>query len=197
MRITVERHPLQRREDVFERYLDLSYESFPPLYDILSTLDTKNYVNEMMEIQALKVNLTAANPVDTGLQTFHTILVTIQQNKDRLAEITNEAYRDLAVWNDGLYHVMRFYSFNRNVLLEDPMVSDLKNRELQTAAIDRTLNEIVDARVYCEHQVDVIKMFLKQCDNVYNNLKSTNDNISRQITVIDQQMAIGEIKKVY
>lgn len=173
---------------------DLSLENFPNFVTTVEQTKDINFDDSGYEIKQFRV-LLDADPPAIGVGTLNIRLQEVQSFKDRLAFIMTDALSILSTWEELYFVANRFYKANYDKLMMEDYVRKLSNQELRKAEVDKRLKDVVVIKDHCEFNVDKIKTFLKQCDVVFNNLKSTNDNISRQITVVGQQIEIREISR--
>lgn len=173
---------------------DLSEENFNPLKEVILSNDELDYNELFEEVNNMNTRLNAS-PVDAGLDAFHKLLAQVQAYKDRLVGIMIDVYSLDNEWGTYLFVVDKFYNHNKNALFTESYIQELKNQALRDAEVDRKLAGMVMVKDFCNLQLSRIKSFLRQCDLVYNNLKSANDNIDKQIRVIQQQISIREISE--
>lgn len=178
----------------FEFAKDLSEENYKMISNYIYECSLHNYGVAYEAIRGMST-LLDKDPTEVGIKSLNGHMRDVQAHKDNLARLTVDAHKDLHDWENLLFYVNKFYVHNKNQLFTQDWVKELKNQDLRVAAVDSKVVHIVNLKDYCELRISTIKNFLKQCDVVFNNLKSTNDNISRQITVIQQQIDIAEIKR--
>jgi len=199
MKISVEEHPLFSRnmKSRLSSLNDLNYESFDSIVNyITDNLSVVYFGKEYKEIKKSFVVLNA-RPESNGLGTLNSKINEIQGLKDRVASIMLDVYNNLGIWERILFYIEKFHKYNMNKLFSSDEIKELKNQDLRIAGAEEKIPKIINMKDFCIQQISEIKNFLKQCDIAFNNLKSVNDNVSRQITVIQQQMDIGEIRKKY
>lgn len=173
---------------------DLSLENFENFIKEVSQAKNPDFEDVSYEIKQFRVQLDA-DPPSIGVGTLNLRLQQVQSFKDRLAFIMTDTLSIQSVWDELLFVAKKFYKYNYDNLMVQKYIRDLPNQDIRKAEVDKVLKRVVATEDHCKFNVDKIKMFLNQCDIVYNNMKSTNDNISRQITVVGQQIEIREISR--
>jgi len=173
---------------------ELSYTFFEDIYNYLSEQESLSYDDISYELTQIKAFMDP-DPTNLGLNSLNLRLQQVQAQKDRLATILVRLYSEKSRWEKFRFVVEKFFEKNKRDLLSDKSIESLRNQQLQIAAVERRLPLIVKARDLCDLHLVELNSLIKQSEVVFNNMKSINDNISRQITVIQQQIAINEIQR--
>lgn len=174
-----------------------------PLVDIEGAEDIKNeyvsyempdYPGFIQELQGTGVQLTE-DPGGVPLAELNKNIAHIDAQKTRISTILtraieNESDLDVIARKAAIIYKREFDTY----LLKDP-VRSLPNKELREAGCNvllKELKEVVDSIQGSHAQA---KSFVRIVQGVLDKLDSTNKNISRQITVLQLQMDIGEMQR--
>ena len=154
-------------------------------------LDYEPLVKELNE-QNVSLN---EDPSAVPLNRLNAQIAQVDAQKTRAATIFSKAILN----EDGLNVLAKkinamFKAEFDNRLPQSP-VKDFSNKELREGACNTLLAELKDAVSAIEGSLSQAKTFTKIVQNEFNKLDSTNKNISRQITVLQTQIEIGEIHR--
>jgi len=161
-------------------------------YGNYSMPDYQGFINEL---QGTGVSL-QEDPGSEQLSELNKKIAQIDTQKTRIATILT-----MAIANENSLDVLarKAYAIYKREfdkrLPKDP-IRGLPNRELREAACNtllQELKELVDAIDGSQAQA---KSFTRIVSTTLDKLDSTNKNISRQITVLQSQLAVGEIQRM-
>jgi hypothetical protein len=109
------------------------------------------------------------------------VLAKVQSYKDRLAELKKEVIT-------AIYFYDRLYTqATDHIRLSYSEVRELQSEELRKAIIAEALREFETPRARAHFAEELIKVGA-------DNLTSKNDNASRQLSVIQEQIKLGELQ---
>jgi hypothetical protein len=160
-------------------------------YAVYQILD---YENLIKELNASGIEL-SEDPSAVPLNELNAKIAQVDAQKTRVATIltqaiVNENGLDVLVKKiNSLYKA----EFDRR-LPQDP-VKNFSNASLREGACNSILAELKGVVHAVEGSLSQAKTFTKVVQNELAKLDSTNKNISRQITVLQIQIEIGEIKR--
>jgi len=156
-----------------------------------STID---FVSFIQEAGTMEVHL-PKDPVAEGLGKFHDLLHLTQQFKNRLSTIISSVISSKATWDTYKGRLDKIYSTRKNRLLQEPEIKNLKSDEMRKATCELRMPNVTQLLEYVEETQTYIDNVLKILRQREETLKSTNDNLSRQVSVVQQQIEIGEIPR--
>lgn len=169
-----------------------------PDYVVLSRqfveLDLLNYPELLKEIKNYTVYLDP-DPTAAGLASLNAKISQVDAFRSRVATVLGDAIENESKLDAIVRDAKRMYATQYDAWMLTPPVSDYKNKEQRVAAAEYVmalLKEFVDT---IENSMDLAKSFTAQVKSVAEKLNSTNMNISRQVTVIQLQNEIGEIRR--
>lgn len=164
------------------------------LVDAYGNYQIPDYQGFINELQSTGVVL-QEDPGSQPLSELNKKIAQIDAQKTRIVTIltmaiANESELDTFARKAQVLYKREFDSR----LLKDP-VKGLSNKESREAACNvilQNLKELVDAIIGSHMQA---KSFTRIVSTVFDKLDSTNKNISRQITVLQSQLNLGEIQR--
>ena len=158
-----------------------------------------NYVLLDYEVLIKELNahgvLLNEDPGSVPLNKLNAQIAQVDAQKTRTATIFSQAITNedgLNVLNKKINALFKAEFDNR---LPQPPVKDFSNKELREGACNTLLAELKGAVSAIEGSLSQAKTFTKVVQNELSKLDSTNKNISRQITVLQIQIEIGEIRR--
>jgi hypothetical protein len=153
-----------------------------------------NYQNLLDEVKNFGVALDE-DPSSQSLSVLNTKISSIDAQQTRVARILGTAIQnesEIGLLVDRLTGI-RTREFNK--LLVSNEIKTLANKELREAAVGNVLCELDELMSDIEGSHSRAKSFTKIIKNIFDMLDITNKNISRQVTVLQLQMDIGEIAR--
>ena len=141
---------------------------------MLKTLPRLNRASLRLEMEDMFVNI-QENPTTKDLNEG---LAKAQGYKDRLSEIYTLALRELKLRSrtmDMLYDAINYVSTAKSA--------------------DKRKGEATMKYPMLIIQKDAAETFLKEVEHVLQNIKSSHDSISRQITLMQIQLQLGEVRR--
>ena len=160
-------------------------------YTNYQLLDYETLIKEL-NAQGVALN---EDPGAVPLNKLNAQIAQVDAQKTRAATIFSHAITN----EDGLSVLSKkinalFKAEFDNRLPQSP-VKDFSNKELREGACNTLLAELKGAVSAVEGSLSQAKTFTKVVQNELSKLDSTNKNISRQITVLQIQIEIGEIRR--
>ena len=153
-----------------------------------------DYETLIKELNAQGVALND-DPGAVPLNKLNAQIAQVDAQKTRAATIFSKAITNedgLNVLNKKINALFKAEFDNR---LPQSPVKDFSNKELREGACNTLLAELKGAVSAIEGSLSQAKTFTKVVQNELGKLDSTNKNISRQITVLQIQIEIGEIRR--
>lgn len=175
----------------------ISLEKIPGAVAIMDTYANYSLLDYDALIKELNMQGVALNedPGAVPLNKLNAQIAQVDAQKTRTATIFSQAIVNedgLNVLNKKINALFKAEFDNR---LPQPPVKDFSNKELREGACNTLLAELKGAVSAIEGSLSQAKTFTKVVQNELTKLDSTNKNISRQITVLQTQIEIGEIRR--
>ena len=160
-------------------------------YTNYTLLDYATLIDEL-SVQGVELS---EDPGAVPLNKLNAQIAQVDAQKTRAATIFSAAITN----EDGLNVLVKkinaiFKAEFDNRLPQSP-VKDFSNKELREGACNTLLAELKAVVLDVEGSLSQAKTFTRVVQNELGKLDSTNKNISRQITVLQTQIAICEIKR--
>jgi hypothetical protein len=152
---------------------------------------TEEQINERLEeVKKIRFFLDA-DPTVLGLNSLLTKLAECQLQKDRVSFLVMEAMKNMSEHEIQKEMTQGDYDRNMDLALTDPQVAAQKSAELRQTHAKLKMPE----KVLALHQMEVASIraswYLKILQSMYSNLESANNNLSRQITVLQLESGIN------
>lgn len=153
---------------------------------------TEEQINERLEeVKKIRFFLDA-DPTVLGLNSLLTKLAEVQLQKDRVSFLVMESMKNMS--EHEIQKEMTQGEYDRNLemyLATDPGVAAQKSAEMRQTHAKLKMPE----KVLALHQAEVASIraswYMKILQNMYSNLESANNNLSRQITVLQLEQGIS------
>jgi dTDP-4-amino-4,6-dideoxygalactose transaminase len=147
------------------------------------------------ELQSVTIVLDA-DPVKEGLASINRKIAEIQAQKERIGALYVEAIKNKSEAEILLEAKKGEHGRQLDELLfTDEDVKSQKSAELRKAAANVKTKDLVVAMAYAELDQQKADTYYKCVQQVYGHLESANANLSRQISVIQMGVQLGEISK--
>lgn len=154
-------------------------------------LKTVDYESRLSELKKYRVELDP-DPVVKGLNSLHEKLAQVQAYKDRACSLLVEAHQNVNDYEIVYESVKREYETKLNELLvNDKEIQNLKSDRLRLASADLKLSELLIKLHDASLELLRAKSYLKCVQTVYDNLCSTNANLTQQIYVVQLGLRSG------
>ena len=155
----------------------------------------EKYSELRKELASIHIELDA-DPAAIGIGHLNEKIAEVHALKERVSGILSEAIANVAD-REHLYQETKIaYEAKFDAILNgDTTISQLKSDALRRAAVNSQLPE--EFAKACALKIDLgdAESFQKLVQSKYNLLDSANTNISRQISVIQLQLEVGEINR--
>jgi hypothetical protein len=175
----------------------IALDSIPGAREIINEYANYVLLNYDVLIKELNVQGVILNedPGAVPLNKLNAQIAQVDAQKTRTATIFSQAIAN----EEGLGVLVKkingiFKAEFDNRLPQSP-IKDFSNKELREGACNSLLAELKSATVAIEGSLAQAKTFTRIVQNELAKLDSTNKNISRQITVLQIQIEIGEIRR--
>ncbi len=175
----------------------VTLDNIPGATEIISEYTNYQLLDYEILIKELNIQGVALNedPGAVPLNKLNAQIAQVDAQKTRTATIFSHAIINedgLSVLNKKINALFKAEFDNR---LPQSPVKDFSNKELREGACNTLLAELKGAVSAVEGSLSQAKTFTKVVQNELSKLDSTNKNISRQITVLQIQIEIGEIRR--
>lgn len=144
----------------------------------LTVVDYKVLSDEMKKMQ---VNLPATF-THASIDSVNDIISKIQGYRNRMLEIS------LISIYDKSYRKRYYEMALEHILSTNDEIAEKKSDKLRTASANIIIRDLEEAMFRSE-------LFAEMAEKVEENLKIVNDNVSRQLSAVQTQVALGEIRR--
>jgi SMC interacting uncharacterized protein involved in chromosome segregation len=149
----------------------------------------------LSELQKISVTLDS-DPVSQGLVSINKKIAEIQSYKDRTNSLLLEAIKNRHTAEDAFERLKFAHEAEVDKLLAtDSEVQNQKSEKLRVAVANSRNPEAVLKLHYAELELAHADSYYKQVQHVYSHLEGVNAALSRQISVIQMSVAVGEISR--
>ena len=159
-----------------------------------ASLEILDYAPLIKEVQQTGVAL-SEDPSSSGLHVLNAQIAKIDAQKTRVASILSKAIENEDALQSLHKKILGVYKREFDSHLPESPVRDFPNAASREAACNTLLKNLKELVNDIEGSLSNAKTFSKVVTNELNKLDSTNKNISRQITVIQHQLELGEIQR--
>lgn len=135
------------------------------------------------------------DPGAVPLNKLNAQIAQVDAQKTRTATIFSQAITNEDGLNVLVKKISAIFKAEFDSRLPQSPVKDFSNKELREGACNTLLAKLKDAISAIEGSLSQARTFTKVVQNELSKLDSTNKNISRQITVLQIQIEIGEIRR--
>ena len=136
------------------------------------------------------------DPSSTGISEFNLLFSNIDSALDRVSTIILELFSSESEIRSIYRDVMRLYNEEINKCLLDETTKKLRNQQLQKADAESKIDpELMKLKLEIENEVEDIDHLIKEVKMKLTRLADKKDTVSRQITVIQLQLQVGEISR--
>lgn len=164
------------------------------LRERFKNLKPLNYSEKENELKGYKVDLDS-DPTSVGVGNLNAKIAEVDGYMGRTATILMNAIANEGVFNSLFNDVQQLYNKYLRIQLQQEDVAKLSNQNLRQAAAEDKIEDIGKLKYVVEKALSNAKTHTKICREKLDSLDTTNKNISRQITVIQTQIEIGEIQR--
>jgi len=148
------------------------------------------------ELNAISI-LLEGDPATVGIVTINKKIAEVNAMRERVAAVLSEAIANVYE-REHFYEEMKLdYDIKfQKTLNGDPSIQSLKSDTLRVAAVNAKLPDEFLKMNAAKINFNDAEGFLKLVQAKYNQLDSANSNISRQISVIQLQLEVGEVERM-
>lgn len=147
------------------------------------------------ELASIHIDLDS-DPAATGIGNLNAKIAEVHSLKDRVSSILSDAISNVAERDRSYQESKILYEAKFDAILNnDPEIKALKSEGLRTAACNAKLPDEFSKVNSLKIDLADAESFQKIVQAKYNLLDSANTNISRQISVIQLQLDIGEVNR--
>jgi hypothetical protein len=158
-------------------------------------IEHSKYSELRRELSEIHIDLDA-DPAAMGIGTLNTKIAEVHALKDRVATILAEAIANVSERSRTHNEAKIIYEAKFDAILNnDPSIQALKSEGLRRAGCNAKLPDEFARVNATEIDLGDAESFQKIVQAKYNLLDSANTNISRQISVIQLQVDVGEINR--
>lgn len=149
----------------------------------------------LAEVATLRVALDP-DPMANGLSSVNKKIAELQLYKDRLSYLITEGLHNNNSAEIEYEKLKSEYERQIETLLAtDSSVMAQKSAEMRNATAKQKMPELVLKVHFAEIEKLKSSGYLNVLKNIYSNLESCNSNLSRQITVLQLGLNIGEVSR--
>jgi len=136
------------------------------------------------------------DPTSTGTAEFNILFSNIDSALDRVSTMVLELLGSESEVNSVYRDVMRLYNEKMNQCLLNEETQKLRNQQLQKADAESKIDSSLMALKFeLEKELEDVERIIKESKMKLTRLADKKDTVSRQITVIQTQLQIGEISR--
>lgn len=146
------------------------------------------------ELKSFKVDLDA-DPSAVGVGILNEKIATVDSYMSRTVTILMNAIRNEHVYDSLFNDAQALYNRYLRMQLSSEDVAALSNQNLRQAAAEDKISDIGTTKYIIGKALNEAKTHTEICREKLKNLDTTDKDISRQITVIQTQLEIGEIER--
>jgi hypothetical protein len=155
----------------------------------------EKYPELRQELSSIRIDLDA-DPASIGVSNINKKIADVNAQKERVASVLGEAIANVYEREHNYAALQLDYDIKAGKLLNsDDSIKNLKSEGLRSAALQATFSEEYLKAHTSKIDLTDAEGFLKFVQSKYNQLDSANSNISRQISVVELQLEIGEVAR--
>ena len=155
----------------------------------------EKYSELRRELQTIRIDLDP-DPAATGIGQLNEKIAEVHALKDRVSSVMSEAIANVAEHERKYQESKIVYECKFDAILNNTKaIQEMKSDALRRAAVNAQLPDEFAKMNTTKIDLGDAEAFQKLVQAKYNLLDSANTNISRQISVIQLQMDVGEINR--
>jgi hypothetical protein len=135
------------------------------------------------------------DPSSVGLDKLNAKIAAINSYMERIVTIVMNAIANENKFNSLFNDTKMFYEKYLRIQLRSEDVAALSNQNLRQAAAEEKIEDIGKLKFFAEKALNDAKAHTEICREKLKGFEKTDKNISRQLTVIQTQIEIGEIQR--
>jgi len=155
----------------------------------------QDYKQRYDELKKVHIQL-SSDPISEGVSALNGKIAEIQSQKDFISLKFVEAIRNKTECE--IFYKSKKQEYEAKVAhlkVHDPTVMSQKSDSARTSSANVKLAEDVLQVYYYEKALLQAETYYKVVGHIWSNLESVNNNLSRQITVTQMSMQLGEISR--
>ena len=131
---------------------------------------------------------------DESIEIFNQKYAYVQSHYSRVSHILIQVKKELKIWVEYKGKLKSLYRKAKNTLLiENPEIKMLRNKEMQDAAIQNQLDSLLDLMESLDTVVESLKYDVDIVSIKLDTLDKANVNLNRQQKVVEDEMALNGI----
>lgn len=145
------------------------------------------------ELNSYKLDL--QNPLDVGLDVLNSEIVVLQGYRDRVGKIILLVYDLKEKIGEFSRKLKEFLILEGDAILLTDEVQNLKSAELRSAKVSVQLRQLKELKQEVDKYLSEIDAILTIAKEVKEDLKSKNENVSRQLSIVQLMWDIGLVDR--
>jgi hypothetical protein len=185
---------------LFKMKSDVSYPIEEYVNDFISLIteiderQKRMYSVPYEELDSLSIELDSYP--EENIEKFNEKYAYVQSLYFRVSFVLMEIKKELKDWNFLKSKVMTLYRRAKNLLLiSKPDIKNLRNKELQEAAIQLELSDIVDVLESVDSVIQSLKFDFDIVSLKLDALDKANLNLNRQQKILEDEIMLGLLKR--
>ena len=131
---------------------------------------------------------------DESIEIFNQKYAYVQNHYSRVCYILMQVKKELKFWTEYKGRLKSLYRKAKNkLLIENPEIKMLRNKEMQDAAIQNQLDDLMDLMESLDTVIDSLKYDVDIVSIKLDSLDKANVNLNRQQKVVEDEMALNGI----
>ena len=159
--------------------------------------DLKEILPKITSLSKFRIPLDA-DPLSKGLISFNQKLADIQASKDIICSLINSLLLHKNTLENARIQLDKHIDTRKAELLEsnaEYYLKTLKTQEQRDDVMNKVLKDETALATMLSRLISTVKCYYESSKNQLNNLESTNNNLKKQLDVIDDMISIGELNK--
>jgi hypothetical protein len=158
-------------------------------------LTPEQILSYKQELSSISIEL-SEDPTTEGLGLVNGKIAEINAQKERVGSILMDTLSNVQERKRHFEEAKLAYDLKyERILSTDESVRNLKSEALRSAATNAQISDDFLIMRKAEMDLGDAEAFQKIVQHKYNLLESANSNVSRQITVVQLQLEIGEVQR--
>lgn len=131
---------------------------------------------------------------DESIEVFNQKYSYVQSHYSRVSFILMQVKKELKFWSEYKGRLKSLYRKAKNkLLIENPEIKMLRNKEMQDAALQNQLDSLMDLMESIDTVIDSLKYDVDIVSIKLDSLDKANVNLNRQQKVVEDEMALNGI----
>lgn len=159
-------------------------EELEVLANEITNRESCSFAAEIQEVRSIAVELQEIP--EESVADFNTLYSWINAHRSRVSTILMDINRERAAWKEYKYRVAQIYRKGKSyALTAQEYIIKLRNKELQEAAIQEALPEVIDLQELIKYRIDVLDDIEAVVEIKRDQINAANMDLSRQQRVIE------------